>query len=204
VQSETTVFVVDDDAAARESVRALVEPMGVHSELFASAEEFLKAYDPSRPGCLVTDLRLMGMSGLELLQKLADKNARFPVIVITGHADVPVAVQAMQHGAVTLLEKPCPELELWEAIRKALARDAETREREARRRAITERIACLTPEERAVMDRLIAGQINKVIASELGVSLRTVELRRHNVLRKMEADSLATLVRMVLQARELA
>ena len=199
--AQPTVFVVDDDLAVRQSVCALVKPMGVSTESFTSAEEFLDAYDRSRPGCLVTDLRMLGMSGLELQDKLAGMGITLPVIIVTAYADVPVAVCAMEKGAITLLEKPCRESDLWDAIRKALALDAERRQERARCRETQKRISQLTPDERQVMNLMIAGKPNKVIASELNLGVRTVELRRHHVFNKMHTESLAELVQLVVEAR---
>lgn len=197
---EPTVYVVDDDPGARESVCALAESMGLRTAGFGSAEEFLGACTGSEAGCLVTDLRMMKMSGLELQQKLLEDGVTLPVILMSGYADVPVAVQAMQTGAVTVLQKPCRQQELWESIRKALDLDQANRQKRTRQQELQERLGRLTPEERAVMDRMVEGKLNKVIAHELDIGLRTVEQRRHNVLRKMEAASLAELVRLVMAA----
>lgn len=196
---EATVYVVDDDPAARESVSALVTAAGLRVQSFSSAEAFLQDHRPENPGCLVTDLRMLGMSGLELLEKLQQSDSPLPVILMSAFADVPVAVRAMQAGAVTLLEKPCRNDQLIQAIHKALARDAEQRQARTRRQEIEQRLATLTQEEYEVMQRMIAGKLNKVIASELLISLRTVETRRHKVLEKMLAESLAELVRMVVE-----
>lgn len=201
MSTEPTVFVVDDEPSVRESIAALVEPMGVASELFASAEEFLAAYDPSRPGCLVTDVRMMGMSGLELQEQLQVRDIKIPVIIISAYADVPIAVDAMQKGAVTLLEKPCRDQELWDAICRAIARDAAERDKATSRQEILDRLAELTPSEREVMDLMVAGLPNKVIAKRLDVGLRTVETRRHNIFQKLKAKSLADVVRCYLLAQ---
>ena len=197
--TEQTVFVVDDDPAARESVAALVESLGVRAETFDSAEAFLTSYDRNAPGCLITDLRMMGMSGLELQQRLAKEHISLPAIVITAYADVAVTVRAMNNGAITLLEKPCREHELWESIRKALNLDSKNRREKARRDEVQARIDSLMPEEREVMEGMIAGQLNKMIANQLEISLRTVESRRHNVIEKLQVKSLAELVRLVVE-----
>lgn len=197
--TQPTVFVVDDDPVARESVAALTESMGVHTESFASAEDFLEVFDSARPGCLVTDVRLGGMNGLELQEELVRQEVTVPVVVITGYADVPLAVRAMQRGAVTLLEKPCQHRELWDGIRAALAMDAEGREEAAQRTEIRDRVESLTAKEHDVMQRIIGGDLNKTIAADLQVSTRTVELRRHNVLKKMQVGSVAELVRVVMK-----
>ena len=201
---DPTVFIVDDDPACRESVAALVETMGVDVQSFASAEAFLDSYDRCSPGCLVSDFRMRGMTGLELQESLKTQGVTLPAIIITAYADVPVAVRAMKNGAVTFLEKPCREHELWEIIRNALDQDAEQRRRRANRVEFQRRIETLTADERAVLNRIVEGKLNKVIASELGVGLRTVELRRHNVLKKMQANSLAEVVRMVVEAGQTA
>jgi FixJ family two-component response regulator len=196
---EATVYVVDDDPAARESVSALVNSAGLPVCTFSSAEAFLQNYEPQTPGCLVTDLRMLGMSGLELLEKLQESEAPLPAIIISAYADVPVAVRAMEAGAITLLEKPCQNDELMRAIQKALDRDSTQRQTHARQQEFKRRLATLTGEEHEVMQRMIDGKLNKVIANELLISLRTVESRRHKVLEKMQADSLAELVRMVVE-----
>jgi FixJ family two-component response regulator len=198
---QATVFVVDDDQASRESVRSLVGPMGVRSELFSSAEEFLEAYDPSRPGCLVTDLRMLGMSGVELQEKLNSMGIRIPTIVMSAYADVPVTVRAMQQGAMTLLEKPCRGMELWDAIRKALRQDAQTRQAESNRREIKQRLETLTDQEREVLDLVVSGDLNKVIAKKLDVSLRTVEARRKRIFEKTQTSTVAELVQLVMEVR---
>jgi FixJ family two-component response regulator len=198
--SEPTVFVVDDDPAARGSVAALVASHGLAVESFASAEEFLAAYDPARRGCLIADVRMAGMSGLDLQQHLAAKSSALPVIIITGFADIPMAVRAMQTGAVTFLEKPCADKELWQSIQVALDWEEQAQLDRQDRAEIIARRASLAPGEVEVLDRLLAGKANKLIAVELGLGLRTVELRRATLMKKMHADSLAELVRLVLVA----
>tara|TARA_B100000809_G_scaffold261314_1_gene309943 strand:- start:353 stop:961 length:609 start_codon:yes stop_codon:yes gene_type:complete len=200
MSDEPVVYVVDDDADARESVSALVESMGLRAEAFASAEDFLGRVNDSCQGCVVTDVRMLGINGLELQERLLGQEIPLPVIVITAHADVPLAVRAMQNGAVTLLEKPCREQELWDSIRTALTLDAESRSLFDLRRETQQRFSTLTNEEQRVMQLMVDGKLNKVIASQLDISTRTVELRWHNVLKKMGASSLAELVRMVVEA----
>ena len=200
MSAEPTVFVVDDDELARMSVCALVRSMGIRAESFSSAEEFLEQYQKGAPGCLVTDVRMLGMSGLQLQEKLQEFNISLPVIVMTAHARVPMTVRAMKRGAVTLLEKPCEDNELWDAIREALAQDAATRQQSERREQYRRRLAKLTPTENEVMELVVAGEQNKVIAKRLGVSIRTVEARRHEVYRKIDIDSVAELVRVVIEA----
>lgn len=199
---EATVFVVDDDEPSRESVRALIQPMGVRIELFESAEEFLKSYAPARPGCLVTDLRMLGMSGIQLQEQLNRRGIRIPTIVISAYADVPATVRAMQQGAVTLLEKPCRGMELWDAVEQALRRDERDRAEEAERREIKRRLQSLTPQENEVLNLVLQGVPNKAIAHRLDIGLRTVESRRSSIFRKMDVDTVATLVAAVTKVQE--
>jgi FixJ family two-component response regulator len=197
-----TVHVVDDDAQARRAVQTLVQAMAVESRGYASAEEFLDAYDGSRPACLVTDVRMLGMSGLELQEELARRRLSMSVVVLTAFATTAGTVRAMRNGALTLLEKPCREDELWEAIRDALAADREALAVERAHAAIRRRFESLTPRERTVLARIAAGDSNKTIADKLSVGVRTVELHRQSVFQKMGAGSLAELVRaaVVLEA----
>lgn len=194
-----TVYVVDDDQGARNSVRALARSMGAQSETFESAEEFLNQFDPNRPGCLVTDLRMMGMSGVELQEKLSADGFAIPVIIITAHAETPVTVKAVQQGAVTVLEKPCQDFELCDAIRDALARDADARSGAAEKREFHKRLRSLTPQQRDVLTLVIEGLPNKVIANQLEVSVRTVEHRRRRIFEITGAQSLAELIRQVVE-----
>lgn len=201
MNDEPTVFVVDDDEQVCRSVCMLVSSMGFKAEGFASAEEFLASGAHERAGCLVTDLRMQGMGGLELQEKLAELATPLPVIVLTAYAETSLAVRAMRAGAVTMLDKPCADNDLWDAIQEALAEDAAGRSACQRRRRLLAMIAQLTPAERKVMEMIVAGTANKVIAKELGVSVRTVEYRRHAVLTKMQAQSVAELVGLVMEAR---
>lgn len=195
---ESTVFVVDDDSMARSSVCALVQSMGINSQAFTSAEELLEEVCADSRGCIVSDLRMVGMSGLELLATLQERGMPIPVVLITAHPRTSTTVQAIQKGAVTLLEKPYPEDQLWDAVRAALRQgDLKFKEQE-QLRAIRNRMASLTDKERKVMDLMVAGHANKVIAKKLGVSIRTVETRRHDVFEKTSARSLPELVRMVM------
>jgi FixJ family two-component response regulator len=195
-----TVFVIDDDAAARESVIALVSLKGLQAKGFASAEDFLAQYDPSVGGCLVADVRMTGMSGLDLIEELRNRNSNLPVVVITGYADVPMAVRAMQVGALTFMEKPCQEQELWEGIKQALDLEQVQHARRKQRAEVDERLASLTEDEVIVFRKLLEGLPNKRIAADLDIGLRTVELRRSNIMRKMQANSLPELVRMAILA----
>jgi FixJ family two-component response regulator len=198
MENDTTVFVVEDDAAARESIVALVGQKGLQAEGFSSADEFLAQYDPSRKGCVVLDIGVAGMSGLDLLQKLKARKSALPIVVITGFADVPMAVRAMQEGAVTFLEKPCQDEQLWEAITQALEIEQTQHAQRKQRAEMEARLAMLTEDEREVFRRLLAGHANKRIAVDLDIGLRTVELRRANIMRKMQATSLPDLVRMAI------
>lgn len=193
-----TVFVVDDDAAARESVLALVSLKGVRAQGFASAEEFLARFDPQMTGCLVVDVRMTGMSGLQLLQQLQNRQSTLPAIVITGYADVPMAVKAMQTGATTFLEKPCQDQELWQAIQQALDKEKSLQSLRRQKGEIEARLGTLTEDEVAVLRKLLEGLPNKRIAVDLDIGLRTVELRRSNIMKKMSAASLPELVRMAI------
>jgi two-component system response regulator FixJ len=197
----TTVFVVDDDTGVRSSIRVLLKSVGIAATPMASAQEFLAAFDPTQPGCLVLDIRMPGMSGLELQQQLNLRGAIVPVIFITGHGDVPMAVEAMQHGAFDFLQKPFRDQDLIDRIQKALARDRENRAALQEHGRIKARLESLTPRETEVLHLMTQGKQNKVMAGELGLSQRTVEIHRAHVMEKMGASSVAQLVRMVLDAR---
>jgi FixJ family two-component response regulator len=171
-------------------------------EVYASAQAFLDAYHDDRPGCLVLDVRMPGMSGLELQERLNERRAILPIIFITGHGDVPMAVEALQAGALDFLQKPFRDQELLERIAKALDRDAANRRELQERRAIAERFETLTPRERKVMELVTQGKANKVIAGDLDISQRTVEIHRARVMEKTRASSLAHLVRMALRLQE--
>ncbi len=197
-----TVFVVDDDEAMRNSLRWLIESVGLAVECHDSAESFLDSYYPGRSGCLLLDVRMPGMSGLELQEYLRRKEIDIPVIIITGHGDVPMSVRAMKEGAVDFIEKPFNDELLLDAIRNALAINEEQREKRARRAEVAARMATLTPREHEVMEMVTAGRSNKEIASALGVSSKTVEAHRAKVMDKMQAGSLAELVRMAMLVQE--
>jgi two-component system, LuxR family, response regulator FixJ len=198
MDANATVFVVDDDAAARESVMAIVSAKGVPAKGFTNAEEFLAHYDANLRGCIVADVRMNGMSGLQMLQQLATRGSTLPAIVITGYADVPMAVKAMQAGALTFLEKPCQDQELWQAIQQALDREASQQALRRQTAELQTRLATLTEDEVAVLRKLLEGLPNKRIAVDLDIGLRTVELRRSNIMKKMGAASLPELVRMAI------
>ncbi len=200
--TNSTVFIVDDDPAVRQGLAMLVKSMQLQAECFASAQEYLQVSDPDRPGCLLIDVRMPGMSGLELLDRLAARGVHLPAIMISAYGDVPMVVRAMKSGATDFLEKPCRDHELWEAIQSALQRDAENRRRKNQRVLVGERLERLTPGEQEVLEMLVEGGSNKAIAAKLGLSVRTIEVRRAKIMRKMEADSLAELVRLALATNE--
>jgi RNA polymerase sigma factor (sigma-70 family) len=200
--SKATVFVVDDDQAMRNSLKWLIESVGVSVESFASADDFLAHFQPGRAGCLVLDVRMPGMSGLELLEHLARSNMHIPAVIITGHGDVPMAVRAMKSGAVDFIEKPFNDEVLLDAIRRAIAFEEQQRSQFSEHREIRERLAHLTPREHEVMDMVCEGRSNKEIANALGVSAKTIEAHRARVMEKMQAGSLAELVRMSLAVND--
>ncbi|MCU7942362.1 MAG: response regulator transcription factor [Candidatus Thiodiazotropha sp. (ex Cardiolucina cf. quadrata)] len=195
-----TVFVVDDDQAMRNSLKWLIESVSMQVETFDSADAFIKSYYPGRSGCLLLDVRMPGMSGLELQEYLRANQIAIPVIIITGHGDVPMAVRAMKSGAVDFIEKPFNDELLLESIRYALALDVKQRDMQKQRAEIATRLARLTPREHEVMVMVTNGKANKEIASGLGVSAKTVEAHRARVMEKMQANSLAELVRMAISA----
>jgi len=197
------VFVVDDDGGVRDALRFLLRSVGLTVETFTSAVEFLESYSDDRPGCLVLDIRMPGMTGLELQEKLIERRSILPIIFITGHGDVPMAVEAIQAGALDFIQKPFSDEDLLARIYQALAKDAKTRASLSELAAIRARLASLTPREREVMDLVVNGKANKVIAGDLDLSQRTVEIHRARVMEKMDALSLAHLVRMVLEIGEL-
>jgi len=193
-----TAFVVDDDEAIRTLWRWLMESNGIGVRTFATAPEFIEQYDPAAPGCLVLDLKLPGMSGLELQDYLVRNRIDIPIVIVTGHADVPTAVTALKSGAVDLIEKPFSYRDVLSVVRKAFARDAENRERRARDEQTRVRIASLTDRERAVLQRVMEGKANKVIAGELDISIKTVEAHRAKLMEKMAVGSVAELVQVAL------
>jgi FixJ family two-component response regulator len=189
---------VDDDEAVRSSTKLLLKSVGLPAVTFASAQEFLDNYDPLQPGCVVLDVRMPLMSGLELQQLLNMRGAIIPVIFITGHGDIPMAVEAMQHGAFDFLQKPFRDQDLLDRVQKALEKDRVNRVQLREKTRIQERRESLTPREREILELMTRGKPNKVMAADLGVSQRTVEIHRARVMEKMGASSLAQLVRMVM------
>jgi FixJ family two-component response regulator len=198
MHDEPTVFVVDDDKGMRESLGWLIESAGLNVETYPSAKDFLDAYDPDRPGCLVLDVRMSDLSGLELQKKLAAKQVALPIIFITAHGSVPAAVRAMRAGAIDYILKPFDQEALLGRIEQCVKRDREVRRERAWRAEVVTRFALLTAREREVMERVVAGKPNKVIADELNLSHKTVEAHRARVMEKMQAGSVADLIRMAL------
>ena len=191
------IYLVDDDEAVRDALGMLFKSIGLEHEAYASALDFLERYDAARHSCLVADIRMPGLSGLELQQRLNEQRSEIPIIFVTGHGDVPMAVTAMKSGAADFIQKPFRDQDLIDRINKALARDLERRKGRAEQDEIRARIALLTPREREVMERVVRGQANKVIAMDLGVSQRTVELHRARVMRKLRMRAVAELVHAV-------
>jgi two-component system, LuxR family, response regulator FixJ len=201
-QRSPIVFIVDDDEAVRNSLRLLVKSIGLNATILGSAQEFLATYDPLQPGCLILDVRMPGMSGLELQQQLNLRGAVIPVIFITGHGDIPMAVVAMQQGAFDFLQKPFRDQDLIDRVQRALDKDRTNRAELGERSRIRARRDSLTPREREVLALVASGKANKVMAADLGLSQRTVEIHRARVMEKMAASSLAQLVRMVMDLEE--
>ena len=195
-EPDAMVFVVDDDGQTRDALKNLMRSVGLHVEVFASAQDFLRSKRPDVPACLVLDVRLRGLSGLDLQKRMAEANIEIPIIFITGYGDIPMTVQAMKAGAVEFLTKPFRNQELLDAIQQALERDRTTREQQAKNDELYARYDSLTPREREVMTLVVAGLLNKQIAGELGTSETTVKNHRHQIMEKMGADSLAELVKM--------
>lgn len=192
--SQATVYVVDDDLSVRQAIRRLLESIGLRVEAYATAGEFLEAHDPDRPGCAVVDVRMPGMSGLDLQAELIARQVARPLVFVTAHADVPMSVRAMKGGAADFITKPFNEQVLLEAVHAALERDARQRAALTERAEIQSRAALLTSREREVLLRVVSGKLNKEIAAELGIAEKTVKVHRARVMEKMRAASLAELV----------
>ncbi len=198
---EPTVFVVDDDSSTRELIGWLMKRNGIPARVFPDARAFLSVYRPEMPGCLVLDLNMPGMNGLELQQYLNQQGVVLPVLFLSGRADVPKAVRAVKEGAIDFLEKPFDYKQLVSLVRKCFERDAEDRAERTRRRAMAERLAQLTQREREVLERVVAGKLNREIAEELDISIKTVEAHRARVMEKIGAASIAELVQVFLAAK---
>ncbi len=199
--TKPVVFVVDDDEAICRSLCLLIEDIGLDVKTFNSAQEFLGAYTPSQPGCLVLDVRMSGMSGLELQAKLESLGYHVPTIIITGHGDVPMAVEAMKSGAFDFIEKPFRDQVLLDSIQKAVASDQQNRQAQAQSADFQSRVELLTQREREIMNLLMLGKANKVIAYELDISPKTVDFHRANILSKVGVNSVVDLVRLAHRAR---
>jgi FixJ family two-component response regulator len=193
--AEATVFVVDDDDAVCRALTRLIQSLGLRAQSYTSAQQFLDAYREGQPGCLVLDVRMPGLSGLELQEHLARESIDVPIIFITGHGDVPMSVRAMKSGALDFIQKPFNDQVLLDAIQHALAQDAADRRRKAERMAIQERFQSLTQRERQVLRLVVAGRLNKQIAAELKASEKTIKVHRGRMMKKMKANSVADLVR---------
>lgn len=200
---QQTVYVVEDDEAVRDSLELLLKSDGKSVKTYDNATTFLKDYSDKMSGCIVLDIRMPGMDGMELQKKLNGKHSILPIIFVTGHGDVPMAVDAMKEGAVDFIQKPYREEALLEKVDAALAQDTEQRKTLGEKQEILRRVKSLTPREHEIMDRMIEGQANKVIAIELEISQRTVEIHRSRVMHKMGTHSLAHLVRMILSVKDL-
>lgn len=198
--AQAVVYVVDDDRAVRDSLRLLLKSVGLECETFESATDFLEAFEGGRRACLVADIRMPGMSGLELQMELNERQVHLPLVFITGHGDVPMAVDAMKAGALDFLQKPFRDQDLLDRINQALTEEEQWREDDEERGEIQTRIASLTPREKQVMECVVRGDANKVIAFDLDVSQRTVEIHRARVMEKMGVRTLAHLVRMASKA----
>jgi FixJ family two-component response regulator len=200
MDDKQTVFIVDDDEGVREGLSLLLATVGQHCELYESASRFLDSYDENKHGCLVLDIRMPRMTGLDLQKKLIDMSSQLPIIFITGHGDIPMAVEAMRRGAVDFIRKPFREHDLLERINEALSLDDTNYRKVVNRQAIQEKLTSLTEREREVFGRVADGEMNKVIGADLGISERTVEVHRGQVMKKLGVRTLAQLVRVKIES----
>lgn len=198
---QAIVYVVDDDEAMRDSIRWLLESVGLNGAMFASANEFLQGVDPRRHGCILLDVRMPGISGMELLENLKSRGIFQPVIIITGHGDVPMAVRALKHGAFDFIQKPFNGQELLDRVHNAIKLDMEKHQQYRQREILRSHFEALTPREKEIMELVVAGDSSKVIGQKLGISHRTVDIHRGNIMRKLNITSIAELVqgRLALQ-----
>ncbi len=196
-ETEPCVLIIDDDESVREALLFLMKSVELNAKAYASAKEFMTQYETDVPGCLVSDIRMPGISGLELQQELKNRGSQMPIIFITGHGDIPMAVEAIKHGAEDFLTKPFRDQDLLDCINTAMGKDQEQRRKLNEREAIEQRLITVTTRERQVLDGVVAGKANKVIAFELNLSHRTVEVHRSHVMEKMQAHSLAELVKLM-------
>jgi RNA polymerase sigma factor (sigma-70 family) len=197
-EKNATIFIVDDDEAIRDSLDMLLRTVDLNTTTFGSGDEFLEAYDPGWEGCILLDIRMPGTSGMEVQKRLAESGCSIPIIFITGHGDIPMAVEAMHIGAFDFIQKPFRDQDLLDRIDQALTTSDEQEQQSARKKTVQNQFQTLTPREQEVMQFVVHGSANKVIAMDLGVSQRTVEIHRARVMEKMRARSLAELVRMAL------
>ena len=195
-EADPIVFVVDDDPLIRDGLRCLIKSVGLHVETFGSSREFMQRRPSDAPGCLVLDVRLPGLSGLDLQRELNESNFQIPIIFMTGHGDIPMSVRAMKNGAQEFLTKPVPGQDLLDAVQQAIARDRAARRERAKMADLRTRFDSLTPREREVLDLIVAGLLNKQIAGELNIEAVTIKTHRAHIMQKTHAESLAHLVRM--------
>lgn len=193
-----TVFIVDDDQYVRDALALLMDQVGLKAERYASAQAFLKSYEPDTPGCLIVDVRMPGMSGLDLQKHMTERGIQLPIIIVTGHADVPMAVRAMKLGAVDFIEKPFNDQELLERVQRCIELATKVRRERDQATSLQTRLEQLSKREREVMDMIVAGKYSKVIAAELGISPKTVDVHRSHILEKMGVKSVAELVRIII------
>jgi len=199
MEANGTVFVVDDDASVRRSLARLIESVGRPFQTFSTAKEFMDAYDPATPGCLVLDVRMPGISGIELQKQLAGKGINIPIIIITGHGDIPMAADAMRRGAVDFMEKPVSPQLLLDRVQQALSQDFDNRQIKAERDDLATRVTRLTQRERQVVDLAITGMTNKQIATQLGVSPQAIDAHRAKAMSKMHANNVPELVKLMVK-----